>query len=254
MDMVRFIFLTALKTLGLIFLGLLAAKAVSGLSAGEAGKKLSWLQRVAYALIVGLAALNAYNLGNDIAAANYAWASQRNLAQSQFDKAYSNARRAVELRPGVTDYWEALADAKFSQHQFASMIADLPVFLALGSGRLNETFGFRLASAHFLLGQYDKVIPVTQQMIQANPAYTAPYVLEGYARLAQKKFPEAQRLFLAVLQKDPNHQAAVEGLAHTYFLAGDRARSLAVLAETSKFSFSAPARQRFEALKGLYGQ
>lgn len=91
--------------MGLIFLGLLAAKAVSGSSAGEAEKRLTWLQRAAYTLIVGLVVLNAYNLGNDIAAANYAWASQRNLAQSQTEKAYSNALRAVQLRPGVTLYW-----------------------------------------------------------------------------------------------------------------------------------------------------
>jgi len=110
MDIVRFIFLTALKRLGLIFLGLLAAKAVSGLSAGQAEKRLTWLQRGAYALIVGLAVLNAYNLGNDIAAANYAWAGQRNLAQSQPGKAYSNALLAVELRPGVTPYWEIVRD------------------------------------------------------------------------------------------------------------------------------------------------
>lgn len=254
MDILRFIFLTALKTLGLIFLGLLAAKAVSGLSAGQAEKQSTWLQRAAYALIVGLAVLNAYNLGNDIAAANYAWASQRNLAQSQPGKAYSNALRAVELRPGVTPYWEALADAKFAQRQFASLVADLPVLLTLGEGKLNEGFGFHLASSYYFLAQYDKAIPVTQQMILANPAYAAPYVLQGYSRLAQKQFFEAERVFLVVLQKDPNQQAAVEGLAHVYFLTGNRARALGVLTETSKFSFSLEARQRFDALKALYAQ
>ena len=254
MDIVRFIFLTALKTLGLMFLGLLAAKAVSGLSAGQAEKRLTWLQRVAYALIVGLAVLNAYNLGNDIAAANYAWASQRNLAQAQPGRAYANALRAVEMRPGVAPYWEALADTKFAQQQFASMVADLPVLLTLGAGKLSEGFGFHLASSYYSLAQYDKVIPVTQQMIMANPAYVAPYVLEGYSRLAQRHYPESERIFLAVLQKDPNQQAAVEGLAHVYFLTGNRARALGVLAETSKFSFSPEARQRFEALKALYAQ
>ena len=101
MEIVRFIFLTVLKTLGLIFVGLLAAKAVSNLAGGQEGKRLKWLQRGLYLLILGLAAVNAYNLGNDVAAANYAWASQTNLAQAQPGKAYANALRAVELRPGV---------------------------------------------------------------------------------------------------------------------------------------------------------
>jgi len=254
MEIVRFIFLTVLKTLGLIFLGLLAAKAVSNLAGGQEGKRLKWLQRGLYLLILGLAAVNAYNLGNDVAAANYAWASQTNLAQAQPGKAYANALRAVELRPGVSQYWEILADAKFAQHQFASLAADLPVFLALGAGRLSDEIGFRLASCYYLLAQYEKVIPLTEQMIKTNPWYAAPYVLQGYSRLAQRHYPESERIFLAVLQKDPNQQAAVEGLAHVYFLTGNRARALGVLAETSKFSFSPEARQRFEALKALYAQ
>jgi len=254
MEMARFIFLTALKTLGLVFLGLLAAKAASGLRGEEQGKGLTWLQRGVYALLLGLVVLSAYNLGNDVAAANYAWASQRSLAQFQYSKAYSNALRAVELRPGVIQYWETLADAKFAQHQFASLVADLPVLLALGGGRLNEGFGFRLASSYYFLAQYDKVIPLTEQMIQANRDYAAPYVLLGYAFVAQKKFPEAERTFLAVLQKFPDQQAAVEGLAHVYFLTGNKAGAQGVLTETANYSFSAEARQRFEALKALYAQ
>ncbi len=254
MEIVRFIFLTVLKTLGLVFLGLLAAKAVSGLSRGQVESRLAWLQRGLYALILGLAAVNAYNLGNDVAAANYAWASQTNLAQAQPAKAYTNALRAVELRPGVTQYWEILADAKFAQHQFASLVADLPVFLTLGAGRLSDELGFRLASCYYLLAQYDKVIPLTEQMIKTNPWYAAPYVLQGYSRLAQKKFPEAERAFRAVLQKYPDQRAAVEGLAHVYFLTGNKAGALGVLKDTDKQGFSEEARQRFEALKALYAQ
>lgn len=254
MEIVRFIFLTVLKTLGLIFLGLLAAKAVSNLTGGGAENRLRWLQRGCYALILGLAVLNAYNLGNDVSAANYAWASQKNLAQAQPGKAHTNALRAVELRPGVTQYWESLADAKFAQHQFSSLAADLPVFLTLGAGRLSDGFGFRLASSYFLLAQYDKVIPLTEQMIKTNPWYAAPYVLQGYSQLAQKKFPEAERVFLAVLQKYPDQRAAVEGLAHVYFLTGNKSAALGALNDTAKLAYPEEARQRFEALKALYAQ
>jgi predicted Zn-dependent protease len=254
MNIVHFIFLTALKTLSLVFLGLLATKAVSGLRSGQAEKRLKPLQGGLYALILALVGLSAYNLGNDVAAANYAWSSQKSLAQFQYGKAYSNALRAVELRPGVIEYWEVLEDAKFAQHQFASLIADLPVLLALGKGRLNEGFGFRLASSYYFLAQYDKVIPLTLQIIQANREFAAPYVLQGYTLMAQKKFPESERAFLTVLQKFPGQQAAVEGLAHVYFLTGNKAGALSVLSETGKYSFPADARQRFEALKALYAQ
>jgi hypothetical protein len=46
----------------------------------------------------------------------------------------------------------------------------------------------------------------------------------------------------------------VEGLARAFYLGGDRQRALAVLDETVKFPFPPPARERFEALKGLYDQ
>jgi len=46
----------------------------------------------------------------------------------------------------------------------------------------------------------------------------------------------------------------VENLARAYYLGGDRQRAMAVLDETAKFPFAPPVRERFEALKGIYGQ
>jgi cytochrome c-type biogenesis protein CcmH/NrfG len=92
------------------------------------------------------------------------------------------------------------------------------------------------------------------RLIRQNPAYAAPYVLQGLAYTAEKKYPEAQQSFLGVLQIFPNNQAAVEGLARAFYLGGDRQRARAVLDETAKFPFPPPARERFEALKGLYDQ
>jgi hypothetical protein len=46
----------------------------------------------------------------------------------------------------------------------------------------------------------------------------------------------------------------VEGLARAYYLGGDRLRAMDVLNQTGKFPFPPPARDRFEALKGLYDQ
>ena len=57
-----------------------------------------------------------------------------------------------------------------------------------------------------------------------------------------------------MLQIFPNNQAAVESLARAYYLGGDRRRALAVLDRNREVSLPSCARQRFEALKGLYDQ
>ena len=103
-------------------------------------------------------------------------------------------------------------------------------------------------------GRYDRVTATTSNLIRKNPSYAAPYVLQGLAYTAVKKYPEAEQSYLTILQKFPNHQAAWEGLARAYFLAGDRRQALAVLGQTANFAFPEPVRQRFEALKGLYDQ
>ena len=257
MEEVRFIFWTAIKTLSLVFLGLLAAKAVAGLRAQVpegSGRGLSWLRGALYGLILLLVVLGARDVGLDVAAQNYAWTSGKNLTQFQLAKAYANARRAVELRPGALRYWQTLAQVKLVLRQFASLKADMPVTQALSGGRLDEEDAYRLAASCYFLAEYDKVIPLTQQMIKENRVYAAAYVLQGLAYTAQKKYPEAQRTFLQVLQMFPSQQAAVEGLAHVHFLMGDTAGALDVLNQTAKFPFSPEARTRFTALKALYAQ
>jgi len=259
-DSLRFIFWEAMKALSLVFLAVLAAKGIGGLRAdGQAAKsrrlarRLAWSRGVLYAILLALAALGARGVGYDLAAQFYFWASQDNLAHSEARRAYANARRAVQLRPGVLRYWQTLARSKFSQQQFASMLEDEPAFRSMSGGRLEEEDALRFAFAHFFLAEYDQAILLTRQLIKENRDYAAPYVLEGMAHLNQKQYPEAERRFLAVLQMFRSQEHAVRGLAQVYFLRGERARALAVLNETEKFPFPADARQRFRDLKALYG-
>jgi tetratricopeptide (TPR) repeat protein len=257
MEMARFIFWTALKTLSLVFLGLLAAKAVAGLrvpgGAGQANR-LGAVRGVLYLLILLPVILGARDVGNEVAARNYVWTSEENLAQGQLAKAYANALRAVELRPGMLGHWQLLARVKLALRQFASVVADMPAIQSLSGGKLDEDDAYRLAAAYYFLGQHEKVYPLTQQMIRDNHMYAAAYVLQGYSYLAQKKYPEAEKTFLEVLQLFPTQQSAVEGLAHAHFLAGNTAAALDVLDQTAKFPFPPEARKRFEALKALYAQ
>lgn len=257
MELVRFIFWTGIKTLGIMLLGLLAAKAISALRVGGAPSQRGCrlvVRALLYAVVLALVILGARQIGNEVAAENYARASARDLGQRQLVNAYRNASRAVELRPDVLRYWQMLASAKFAQQQYASVVADLPAFLALGGGRLEEDDGYRLAACYYLLGQYAKVPPITQAMIRENRHHAAPYVLEGFTYLSQKRYEDAQRVFFAVLQMFPTQPEAVEGLAHSHFLSGNRAAAQAVLKETARFPFPLEARQRFEALKALYAQ
>ncbi len=252
-----------MKALSLVFLAVLAAKGIGGLRAdGQAAQshrlarrlapQRAWSRGVLYAILLALAALGARGVGYDLAAEFYFWASQDNLAHSDAPRANANALRAVQLRPGELRYWQTLARSKFSGQQFASMLEDEPAFKSLRGGQLEEEDALRFAFAHFFLAEYDQTILLTRQIIKENRYYAAPYVLQGMTYLNQKKYPEAERCFLAVLQMFPSQEDAVRGLAQVYFVRGERARALAVLTETEKFPFPADARQRFRDLKALY--
>jgi tetratricopeptide (TPR) repeat protein len=253
----RFIFWEAMKVLALIFAGLLAAKSVAGMAAGERtdkAKQLRLLKALCYVTILALVFLGAWNVGYDVAAESYFWASGDNVERKQFAKAYVTALRAVEIRPANLGYWRALVLAKIYLHQFASALDDAPALQSLNGGDLNSADAYRLVVCCLARAQYSQVVTMTQRLIQRNPLYAAPYVLQGMAYTAQKQYSEAERSFRQALQIFPNHQAAVEGLAHAYFLAGYTSQALAVLNETAKCPFSPEARKRFEALKALYAQ
>ena len=198
-----------------------------------------WIKPVLYALILALAGLGAWNAGNDVAAEVYLWSCNSNLGRGDLVKAYSNALQAVSVRPNNLSYWRALIQTKMRLQQLQSVLDDEPAVRALSNGDLDEVDEYQFALCSYFLGQYDKVVATTLRLIRQNPSYAAPYVLQGLAYTAEKKYPEAQQSFLAVLQIFPNNQAAVEGLARAFYLAGDRQRALAVLDETAKFPFPA---------------
>ena len=246
MEQLRFIFWELLKLLGVAFTSLLAAKAV----ASQLVRAKPWL----YAVILALAGFGAWNLGYDIAAEVYYRASLSDAQNSRLSNAYLNSLQAVVLRPGILRYWQALESAKFSLGQPASVVDDLPAMQRLTGGDLDEVDSYRFAVCLFLLGRYDEALSITKRVISQNRFYMPPYLLQGDILTAQRKYGEAQQAFVAVLQILPTDQAAVEGLAHAYFLEGNRQQALKVFNETSKLPFSAEAQRRFEALKGLYGQ
>lgn len=259
MDEIRFIFWEAMKTMALAFLALLSAKVIGGLRArsgpGGTRSRICVIARgVLYCVLLTLAVAGARGIGRDVAAELYFTASQDNLNHRRVGQAYNNALSAVRLRPGVLRYWQTLAGTKLLQHQFRSLLEDQEVLRTVVGGRLEEADALRFAWAHFFLGQYEQVIPLTQELIRNNRFYAAPYVLQGDTFLALEKYADAERSFLDVLQIFPSQEDAVEGLAHVYFLMGDTPRALAVLDETARHPFPPEARERFASLKALYAQ
>jgi hypothetical protein len=256
MDEIRFIFSETFQTLCLVFLGLLAVKAVGGLRelspAPAAKMRLAAIRGALYAAIVLLVVLGARGVGTGTSAGIHALASEDDLRHSYVESAYSNALRAVQLRPGIIIYWNDLSASKFREGQFESALKDKPVLSALAGGKLDDDTALRFAYCHYFLGQYDQVFPLTGQVIQDSRSNPAPYVLEGMTYMAEKEFARAEQRFLDVLQFSPVQQAAVEGLAHAHFLMGDSVGALGVINQTQKFPFPPEARRRFNALKAFY--
>jgi tetratricopeptide (TPR) repeat protein len=255
--LIRFIFWEILKILAVVFTSLLATKAVAGLKAAEDNILASRLARAKlwlYACILAMVSLGAWSLGHDIAAEAYYWTSLNDAKNSRLSEAYLNSLQAVALRPAVHRYWEALESAKFNLRQFASVVDDFPALQRLAGGDFEEVDSYRFAVCLFFLGRYDESEGIAARVINQNRYYVPSYILQGDALTAQRKYREARQSFEAALQILPTDQAAVEGLAHAYFLEGSRQHALAVLDQTSRFPFSTEAQERFAALRGLYGQ
>src|SRR6266542_3127752 len=265
METTRFFFWETMKVLGLAILGLAAAKAIGGLrlsrkqqlsssrrdEAGSASlhslsRKPFWPRFALYAALLVLVSLGARGIGNEVAAEIYFMASRDNLAQSHPVKAYANASRAVERRPEQVKYWQMLSTCKFALRQYESLLDDRRALESLEQGHLSEQDAMRFAYAHYMLAQYDQSIALARQLIKENRVYAAAYVLLGIAHAAKGDYAGAERPLLEILQIYPNHENAVEALAHTYFLMGQTARALSVLNETAKFPFNPDARKRFE--------
>lgn len=247
----EFIFWEAVKALALLVLALLASKAVRTY---VRERRRSGLGLVLYGVIVVLATLGARTIGLDIAAEVYNFVGEENLDHHQWAAALGNALHAAELRPGVLSYWDLVARAKFSTHQYASLLRDEPAFRALDPRGLGEDDLMRFAYSRLFLSQYQQVIPLADELIRLNPGYPKPYVIKGLAEVALRRYNDAEQSFLKALQILPTQADAVEGLAHVYFLTGSTDRAVAVLDTTARYSFPAEARARFQALKALYEQ
>lgn len=249
----HFIFWEVLKAIALIILALLSVKIISALRIPPS-RHPKMIRGALYALVIILVIAGARVLGYDAAAEIYYQTAEKDLDRGKVQIAYSDALRAVELRPADLRYWRILLQAKIAGRQFGSALQDEPAFRALAAGRPDPDDEARFATCRYFLGQYDAVVKMTQQMIQQNRLYPLAYILQGMAYTALKNYPAAEATFLDLLGMFPTETEAVAGLAQAYYLSGDASRALAVLDATRHYGFPAPARKRIEELKAFYAQ
>ena len=257
MNELQFTLAESLKALALLFLALLATKALEATPAaagsGEAARFRS-IRTAGYALTAALAIWGARGLGIEVSAGIHNFVAAEALDRQEPSRAYTNALAAVELRPGVIAYWENLERSKIALRQFAPALKDESAVTALSGGELDEADALLYAWCHYDVGDYGRALAATEALIHKNPHFAAPYVLKGMVEIAEKYYDQAEKTFLAVLQMFPNDPQAVEGLAHAYYLSGNRVRAEEVLRQTEQYSFPPAARRRIEELKRLYAQ
>ncbi len=253
MEAAHFVFWEALEAVALVFFSLLALKVIGGLPSG-AGRRGALIKASLYAAVLVVALMGARFIGYDTAAEVYFWSAQRNITHRQLVLAYSNALRAVDLRPAKLAYWRVLEQTKIMGQQYASVLQDEPALRALSSGGLSVSDLLTFAACQYSLGRYGQAIATTKQVIQRDRSYPYAYVLQGMADIASQNFSGAEKILLTVLGMFPTERDAVEQLAQAYYLGGDVPRALAVLGATAHYPFSPQSRQRFEELKALYAQ
>jgi Flp pilus assembly protein TadD len=247
MNELQFTLAESLKALALLFLALIASRVA-------AATRIRSLSVAGRALTAALAIWAARGLGVEISAGTHNFAAASELERQEPARAYANALRAAELKPGTLSYWESLEQSKVALRQFNSALQDEPVLTGLAGGELDESDALFYAWCHYDVGDYEQALARTRRLIRKNPYFAAPYTLQGHAYVAEKNYEQAKQSYLTVLQMFPNDAAAVEGLAHVYYLSGNAAGAEEVLRQTGKYSFPAEARRRFEDLKRLYAQ
>jgi tetratricopeptide (TPR) repeat protein len=257
MNELQFTLAESLKALALLFLALFATKALATTPRAEVSGptgSLGLFRTAGYALTAALAIWGARGLGVEVSAGIHNFVAAGALERQEPGRAYANAMRAVELRPGVVAYWENLERSKIALHQFASALKDEGTVTAASGGELDESDALLYAWCHYDVGDYDQALAGTDALIRKNPYFAAPYVLKGLVHIAEKNYDQAEKTFISVLQMFPNDPQAVEGLAHAYYLSGNVVRAEEVLRQTEQYSFPPAARRRFEDLKRLYAQ
>ena len=251
----RFFIGQGMGVLALMILALLSIKGFLAYSRARRGKSgLRWLGWGAVGVSVALAVWGAYGIGRNVAAEVSYFNGQYRYGGEEREQALENAVRAIEFRPGSIRYWKYLTSLKMSMHQFSSALEDRPAYLELGSGSIELEDRYRFASCHYFLEDYELAIAELKTLAKEYPYFPAAQVLLGVSYTAQKNYRQAEEVLLALLQRFPSHQVAVEGLARALYLQNRKEHAVQLLEQTRKVPFPPAVRKHFDELILLYGK
>ncbi len=134
----------------------------------------------------------------------------------QHDSARAQAewRKAVSLRPDLTDAQRALAAAELSRGNADALLETSQQII---KAQPYAADGFLLKClAETALQKYSDAQHDAEEGLQRAPQSPAPYVQLGNVQLVQKHYADAEKFYQQALEKDPSSADGLSGLMNTY--------------------------------------
>jgi putative PEP-CTERM system TPR-repeat lipoprotein len=161
----------------------------------------------------------------------FAMAASAQLGLQKFDRAVALFERAVALSPDMPIYRTQLALARLTAGQSETAVGELQA--AVDASPEGTQASVVLARIHLANGEFDAVLAIALQLIDAAPDRPMGHNLQGAALLGLKDNEAATKAFKAALASDPTYFPAVQNLARMEIANGDiaaaKARFLDVL-------------------------
>jgi tetratricopeptide (TPR) repeat protein len=149
----------------------------------------------------------------DNAVAHYqlglAYAQQRDI-----NRAESEWREAVRIRPGLTDAQRSLATLQIGRGEYDNALQTAQQII---NAQPFSGEGFILKGiAELGMRKYADAEHDDREALKRIPQNSAPYIQLGHVQLAQKHYGEAQNFYQQALEKDPSSADALRGLMTAY--------------------------------------
>ncbi|PYX15453.1 MAG: hypothetical protein DMG84_11575 [Acidobacteria bacterium] len=130
------------------------------------------------------------------------------------ERAESEWRNAVRLRPDLVEAQRALAAVALRKHDMAALERAASQIINLQPASPD---GYALRGASFInRKQFDKAAQDIRQAIDVAPQSAAGYVQLGNLKLVLKQYSEAEKAYQQGLDHDPNSSDALSGLMDNY--------------------------------------
>ena len=135
--------------------------------------------------------------------------------QHDYSRAEQEWRRAVSLRPDLTDAQREIAMLELSRGQVDAVMQTAQQII---TAEPYSPDGFLLKGVVDLSRrQYAEAQQDAQEALKRDPKGPKPYVQLGTIQLSQKHFADAEKYYQQALEKDPSSSDGLAGLMNTYF-------------------------------------